>query len=541
VSLRSAFADLTYAEQAERDQLRNPKAVIELRTKDMGIWGYVGDHRELKFTDKKSQAGSLTVLVPDDEHYRGWFDGQPRRTVRPIVVRLPYYTTLWFVTDYTRTRKGRKRYIEVTAVGALEHLSWIRLWPCPALPPEFQPIHYWFAFGSASTNMAAALTANLIRLQASLWSIPTGNLLELDTYNLLAKAMYPMMVNPRNKLLFDTSPWITAEWRMDDAMTAFTDICDAENMQITYQFFDPEVDEQPFPEFCHLDRPRLIFDFVEKDAPAAFTGTLVDGLLRTGLKMADDSINWILYPILGESYDDYLQKATGMIADKPWPVYTTGQYTPVDEFAQTVHTGLGTRVTAGGKSPEWLNTALVSGINALLGAAGAALAATGAAGALAGPLSNLTLGVFEPLVKDTIMAFHSDEDLRAANEAGDWRLREGFAESSSTGLSLETGQGMKKAHFKARDYTSHTIKVQNGSPYFVGKHINLGDALGVADDAGEVDVDYLEEITYEDTESALGDLTLQVGKPDAELEPGAMALGKIRGLTQWMTRAALAE
>ncbi|GAC71036.1 hypothetical protein [Gordonia soli] len=531
MSVRDAFATLTHDEAAEREEYRNPRPHIELRTKDMKVWSIVGDHQELKFTDKRSQAGGLTMVLPFDDYYEAYFDGQPKATVRPIVVRLPGYTTLWFITKFTRRRKGLKRYYEVEAVGALEHLNWIRLYPCPWFLPEFQPIKFWFGLGPSASMCALALAANLIRLQAPLWSIPTGNLFKLETWNLVRNAFHPIMVNPRNKFLGDTTKWDSASWRMDNAMEAFTEVCLANDLQITYQFFDPDVDPQPFPEFVTLTEPKLIIDFVEKGRPAGWTGTIIDGFFRTGLEVAGDFLGWILYPILGDDgYQKYVDTIEGTIANKPIAIYGTGKYAPADEFEQTTHTAMASRVTAGGKSPEWLNTAMVTGANLLLGALGAAIG-----------LPGLALGIFDGLVKDTVMAFHSTEDLQRANEAGPWRFKETFAESSTTGLSLNTVAGMKTAHWATRPYISHSISVQNGSPYFIGKDLHLGDLVGVQMPSGKVEVEFLEEITYEDSRNVRGKLTLQIGRPDAEREPGSIALGKIRRFSTWLTRAALSE
>lgn len=531
MSVREAFATLTHEEEAERAEYRNPRAYVELRTKEMKIWNPVGDYQELKFTDKRSQAGGLTMLLPADDHYYEYFEGQPKEAARPIVVKLPGYKTLWFIVKFGRVRKGLKRYYQIEAVGALEHLNWIHLYPCPWFPPEFQPIKFWFALGGTASMCALALAVNLIRLQAPLWSIPTGNLFKLQTWNLVKNAFHPIIVNPRNKFLGDGTKWDAASWRMDKAMDAFSEVCTANGVQITAQFFDPDEDEQPFPEFAILTEEKLIIDFVEKGAPAGWAGNIVGGFFRTGIEMADDALQWILYPILGEEqYDDYLQKATGMIADKPIAIYTTGKYSPADEFEQMTHLPMASRVTAGGKSPEWLNTAIVTGANLLLGALGTAIG-----------LPGLALGIFDGVVKDTVMAFHSDEDLRRANLAGPWRFKETFAESSSTGLSLNIVSGMKSAHWTTRSYVSHAISVQNGAPYYVGLDINLGDPIGVELPGGKVEVDFLEEISYEDSRGARGKLTLQVGRSDAEKEPGSIALGKIRRVATWLTRAALSE
>lgn len=530
--IRQAFAGLTWDEKDERDLLAHPKAELQLRDKNNRLWGISGDYRELKFTEKENAPGSITFTVPDDEFYREYFYQFPKGQARPVVVQLPYYRTMWLITDFKRVRKGLNRYIEVSGVGALEYLNWIHLWPCPWLPAEWQPIHYWFAIGPSCTNMAAALAANLVRLQGELYSIPTGNLLNPESYNLFKKAFHPIVVNPRNKLIGDTSTWIMASWRMEKAMDAFTEICQTEGITMTATLFDPDAgDEQPFPEFMHLDEPTLIIDFIEKGAPIGMTGTLVDGLFRTGVIMADDALEWIFYPILNDdNYKDYLQKAFGMIPGKPFACYTTGQWSPIPSFEQTTHIPTASRVTAGGKSPEWLNSLMVTGANLAIGALGAAIG-----------LPGLQIGIFESLIKNTVMAFHTMEDIGRANEGGPWRLRETFAESSTTGLSLTTFAGMKSAHYKTRGYVSHAIEVSNGAPYFAGKDLNCGDPVGVELFDATVEVDRLKEISYEDSRSVRGQLQLQIGSPDAEREPGSIALTKMRQAFAWVNRVALSE
>ncbi|WIC89787.1 minor tail protein [Gordonia phage Sapo] len=532
MSLREAFASLTTDEQAERDLLAHPRAELQLRDKDNRLWGVSGDYRELKFTEKENEPGPITFTVPDDDYYREYFYGFPKGQARPVVVQLPYYRTLWLITDFKRKREGLKRVIEVTGVHCLEYLNWVHLWPCPWFPPEFQPLHYWYGVGPAITTCAAALQANLVRLQGDLFSVPSGNLLDLQNWNLVKKALYPLVVNPRNKLLRDTSTWVTTSWRMDKALDAFKEVCDTEGLTLTTTFFDPDAgDPQPFPEFLVLTRPTLVVDFVEKGPPVGLTGTLADGLFRTAVQLADDLLEWVVYPVLGsDNYDDYLQKAAGLIPGKPFVCYTTGQYSPVPSFEQTTYVGLASRVTAGGKSPEWVNTLLVTGANLAIGYLGTAIGVPG-----------LQLGVFENAVKNKVLAFHSTEDRQRANEGGPWRFRETFAESSSTGLSLTTFAGMKTAHYKSRSYVSHAIEVSNGSPYFAGKDVNVGDPVGVETFDATVEVDRLKELSYEDTRSVRGKLTLQVGSGDAEREPGVLALGKLRRAFQWVNRVALSE
>ncbi|MDZ4233472.1 MAG: hypothetical protein U1C73_06865, partial [Dietzia sp.] len=149
-SPRQMFAALTGSEQDERDEYAHPRARVRFMTKDMDVWGQCGDYRELTFTEKDSEAGGLTMLLPDDEHWAKYFYGQDRDATRPIVVDLPGWRTMWLVMSFTRTRSGRRRFIEVSAVHCIEYLNWGRVCPDRGLPPVWHPSTWYSPRGPAA-------------------------------------------------------------------------------------------------------------------------------------------------------------------------------------------------------------------------------------------------------------------------------------------------------------------------------------------------------------------------------------------------------
>ncbi|WP_047888535.1 hypothetical protein [Rhodococcus sp. ARP2] len=498
------YADLQAEAEAERKKYGRPRARVRFMTKDMETFGYVGDYRELKFTEKKNAAGGIAIRVPETPEWSEYFYGQDRAATRPIVINLPGYKTLWFTTTFARVWDHGQRFIQVIGVHALEHLNWIRIWPNANSLAEFQWPKNWFGLGGAISQLKDALEQNLRRLQGS--------------------KFHPIMVNPRGRGLTDTSGWTSTTARMTKYMDLAQDVCSTENLVMTADLIDPEEDEQPFPEHRIIDRPTLVIDFKVSNQPTDFTGTVVDGILRTGLQMLDDAIEWISYPILDpETYDDYLQKQFGQIPEKPFAIYRLGQHSTIDEAEEVTHIPLASRATVGGKSPGWLNTGIKTGLNLLLGML----------------LPGLNLGIFEDQVSDVVMAFHSAEDARRAKAAGVWRFKEAFAESATTGLSLNAWAAMKKTLFDHRDYVSQSIKVSNGKPYYVGLHLKVGQPVGYSLSDGTIRVDTLEEITYEDSRSVRGEFTLQIGSGEAEKAPGEIALGKLRRFGAWITSVAL--
>lgn len=505
-SAREAFAALTGSEQDERDEYSHPRARVRFMTKEMGIWSPCGDYQETTFTEKESVPGAVSFLIPDDEHWGEYFYGQPRDTARPIVIDLPGWRTFWLTVAFTRTKQGRRRFIEVSAVHCIEYLNWGRVFPDPQLPPEFQPSKWFMPIGPAATVCSEIAKSTFTRLQGGQW---------------------PLMVHPRFGREVDPTSWTSGTYRMDKAYDAIKEICDAEDVQIVPTLYIHGEDEQPFPQWQVLHRTTLIFDFVPRINSKAITGTITGGLLRTGIEIAKDVLEWVAYPILDPSSPESIDELTGRDGEV-FPVYRSGQWSPVDDVSQTSHIQMASRITAGGKSPDYINDIAVGAVTGVMSFIGSFL-----------KIGGLRIPSLEERLKDVALAFHSLEDSRAAQIAGPWRFREAFADSQSSGLSLQIVQAMKSTAFAHRGYTSHAITVSNGMPYLVGKHIKVGWPVGVELPDGTVEVDRVTEITYEDSRDAKGRITIQIGSGEAEQEPGVRGLGKIRRFASWIHRVSM--
>lgn len=503
---RQAYAALTAVEQQERDEYGHPRAHVRFMTKNMQVWSPCGDYNELRFTEKVNTPGGLTILIPDDDHWGEYFYGQPRDTARPIVVDLPGWRTFWLTVSFSRVKQGRRRFIEVSAVDCIEYLNWMRIWPDPGMPPEFQPSKHRSPVGPAATVCAAIMIPELQRLQGGLW---------------------PIMTHARFYRSPDGTSWTAGTYRMDKVLDAVTDISNSENLQIVPTLYIHGEDPQPFPQWHVLNRTTLIFDFVPRSGAQALTGTVTGGLLRTGIEIAKDLFEWIQYPILDPSSPQDINEMSGRDG-QVFPVYRAGEWSPVDELSQTVHLPMASRITGGGKSPDFVNDVAVGVVDGVV----TFLAS------LVG-LQGFVPGFIKERVKDVAFAFHSLEDRRAAEIAGPWRLREAFTDSQSSGLSLQVWQSMKSTAFAHRGYTSHSVVVENGSPYLVGKHIKTGWPAGVEMPDATFEIDQVTEISYEDSRSAKGRIVLQIGSGDAEQEPGAKGLSKIRRIGGWLHRVSM--
>lgn len=473
---RRLFAQIAGEEERERKAYAHPRAKVRFMTKHLEMWGPCGDFQSLKFKQKKLTPGSLSILVPENEHWIEYFYGQSRYAMRPIVVDLPGYRTFWLTVKFGRVRRRGKRWIQVEAVHALKYFDHIHMWPAWWLPPELQP-QSTTAMGHPVPVLKGELGGQLARLQGSLYSIPKGNLFDMKTWNVFRNAFWPLMINPRNTIQ-KRSSWTITDARMDKFSDVMVDVCKTENIVPTIDLYIHGEDPQPFPEKIKLDRNTLIVDFVEKNP------------------------------------------------DKPVVHYAAGKWSPATEVEQLVHIPMATRITGGGKSPNWMNDIMVNAGNFIAGAIGAALGVVG-----------LSLGVLTDQIKNKVLAFHSVENLKLANEAGPLRFHEAFV--TGTALSLDLGAEIKAAAFDHRGYTSQSIVVTNGTDgHYIGRDLQMGDQASYDLPDGSTEVDSLEEIDYEESPNRIG-FQLQIGSGEAERESGALALAKLRKFTSTLTRAVL--
>lgn len=473
---RSLFAQLSNEEEQDRRTFAHPRAKVRFMTKRLDMWGPCGDHQFLKFNHKKLTAGGLSLLVPENDHWVEYFYGQSKYAMRPIVVDLPGYRTFWLTVKFGRVRRRGKRWIQVEAVHALKYFDHIHMWPAWWLPPELQP-QSTTAMGHPVTVLKGELAGQLARLQGSLYSIPKGNLFDMKTWNVFRNAFWPLMINPRNTIM-NKGRWTITDARMDKFADVMTEVCKTENVVPKVDLYIHGEDPQPFPEKIKLDRNTLIVDFIEKDPK------------------------------------------------KPVAHYAVGKWSPAAEVEQLVHLPMATRITGGGKSQTWMNDLVVNAGNFIAGAIGTALGVAG-----------LSLGVLTDQLRNKVLAFHSREDLALANEAGPLRFQEAFV--TGTALTLDLDAAMKSTAWDHRGYTSQKITVTNGTNgHYIGRDLEIGDQLSYDLPDGTTEVDSLEEIEYEESPTRIG-FQLQIGSGEAEREPGALALTKLRKITSTLARAVL--
>lgn len=227
--LQRAMYDLLSADGAERRDELEPNAYVRFWTGQDGLklWSPATDTTPPKFSDRDLEHGTLSITVPGTVTWDEYFDELPRYMSRLVSVDMPGgYRVAYWVTSAVRVPAGDTHAWDVTGVSVSRYLDF-PLWPDPLLPAELQISGTYKGIGPAVTVAKTALALNLTRLQAELWSVPVTNPFSPATWDILAKAMNPVIVNPRRTGIADTSDWVTTEWCMDSAWDAVVEVCQA--------------------------------------------------------------------------------------------------------------------------------------------------------------------------------------------------------------------------------------------------------------------------------------------------------------------------
>lgn len=525
--LSSSMFDLLSADEVDRGRELTPEPFVRFWRGGgrLTLWAPCGDHNDLKFSDEDLEIGTLSVTLPGTQVWDEYFELLPTNEARLVSVDLPGgYRVAYKITSALRVEELDHHSWEVSAAHVSIYLQHVHLWADPLLPPEVQISGAYRGIGPAATTLKTAITLNLVRLQSELWSIPVTSPFDPGTWNIVAKAMDPIIVNPRRTGVFDTSGWVMAEWCMETAWEAAVEICKAKDMSIRVDLWLPG-DEQPFPEFMRLSEPKLIVDITPSPREVTFTGTLVDGVIRELIQLADDAFDWITYPLLDPQGGimDWIESRRGRM---PIPVFRSGQWSTLASEQKEIIYPSASRSTVGGKSPDWLNALIADGVGAGVSAIGTAIG-----------LPGLRLGFLEKLAQNRLFAYHSVENRVQAAEDGRWRLRESFAGAQTTALSLQAAEAAKSDLWANRGRVGREVSITNGSPYFLGRHLRVGHPVAVEHADGTATVEVLSGVDV-DVSRGKSEITLTLSTPTPK-EPGVYALGQIREAAGWINRLAL--
>lgn len=535
-------ADRLAERRAKESKLAMPEFDIDVYTNVYGRAGQITDYISATVTFVRNNLPTATVVLKDDDPLIPLLE-TCNETVVPItfsIGELRWSGRVDVVNDDIVDGVGT---VTIQCVGDWNWLNKILVWPNFLLPIQVQFPKEAIYIGAAVTVIETMLTEQIIRLQSGLWEMVNNILNPASWFATLMMGkglLTPCAVIPRtdnllSEVFTDTSKWCAVTGRMDTVATLADQICKDNGIVIDADLWLPG-EPQPTTMFT-LSEPTICFRVRDKSGVTGPTGTLLDGILKTGVDILDGAFGEVIKPFLNPA-NQYapdgvsIAPAFGVDFVAPWPIYNCdNKRSGIKECHTNFHHPLAYTVIGGGKSPEWVNKLIDLLLEAAITAILVAIAATGAgaAAAVSGIPTTLLDGVFD----NVILAFQLVENSDRRSKLGPYGYPEFFSSTGSTAYTLDEFFALEIAMWDTRGYISGQITAYNGTPYTVGKDFAVGDLVSWIR-RGKLYTDYVTQVTVTDDRSNRVSTEIQVGDGAAQESPWARLQ---RGLSSLETAA----
>lgn len=255
------------------------------------------------------------------------------------------------------------------------------------------------------------------------------------------------------------------------------------------------LNETTFP----LRNGCLVWDIEDKSGwgtETAFGGSILVGLVRAIVNIASDGTTEGVEVYHGDpTYpgEYYVPWFLGTNPKAPHVVYQEGPLTGIKSSEFKYYEATDTSFLTGGQSMPGVNEA----ISAVIQMGGDLLAAhiSAAIEVQLPPIGGAIDAIANPIYSDTILAFMEIPTLRAMELSlplpglenaitglGDFHYYEGWADGADKAFTLSAIMAIRAKIWATRAHTSHTLKISDAAPYYIGApgygHFWLGDRIG---------------------------------------------------------------
>lgn len=481
------------------------------------LFGVVSGEYSYEFTFLNNDAGTAQVELPVDHwisqsllNPEDWptssmyitFDKDGARwsgRIETFQVKVDYkgdqVVTLYATHDYNKLRE-------------------LIVWANPFLPAEVQFPKAWMLFGPARWTVATTLFVNLLRKNNSLWMIPDDPLnfkqwfdLNMSNWNMVVKPVtyaedksLTAIVSSRFKYFHDCVIPI-----LNDAQLTID----------CRRYLEGDPDPIPGKKLRH---GCLVFEVLDKSGwnkETSFGGSIKRGLDRYKARVKADGFSegfdYVPRPSTPAEYKS--KKPAGSLPEAPWVVLEHGAMTGV-ESTEFEYTPPGpSQFVTGGSSMPGVNEAIKASIITFGGMLGTLLLGQTQLGTAAEAL-------LEPLYSDVFAAFmaHKHHD-RIKKQGWDYPF-EKWVDGADKAYTISALTALRRAKYETRERFSSTVKMNNGSPYWIGPGSSgdffIGDrvavhSLGMPED--KLYVNQVQELTYRSS-SDDKDWEISLGKPE---------------------------
>lgn len=453
------------ADLAEREKARVAPPVLRVWDGNWNLRSIVAGEIEGRAVRRSNATGEIEFTIPKGHYLWDWFMSRrdatsAQNTFLTVDKDGARISGCVDKITFSKDKDGRET-CTVHALDDMEMLKSIRIWSNPVLPAAIQFPRVFMLAGPSVWCLKTTIFLNLMRLQSSLFNLPNDPLNFGAWVDNLFMENWPVTIKGGAWHL-DPSPHAIISSRFKTAFDLAEPVCEDAGLEILYERWLPG-DPEPWPGYT----PRagqLIFDIKDKSQRWGTQGTggnILTGLVHTALDLAGDFIEMDRTVVSDPNPPRDITEA-GTKPGVPWVVYREGLYSGVGESEYTWSPATHTRLTVGGHSMSGVNEAISMAVQ---------LAGDLASTTFIGP--NVNLGqiadtVLAPLYTDTILAWMSAPLPQRALKLGWSYYFEYMPGDNDRAYQLSSVLALRRALVATEEKISHSVKVDNGAPYFIG-------------------------------------------------------------------------
>lgn len=531
-----------------RDRKRRAMPVKQLWDGDWTLRGVIRGEYAGGLDHVRNDTGQAHIELPLRHHLAVWAVEQRHQgTHRNIHLTVDKDGSRWSgrCSDVTATVDDDGGSVTITFLSDIEELKHILCWPNPFSAAAVQLPRVWGTAMPAITAIKLTAMCNLMRLNGNFYSMPDDPLNWASWWQTINFREWPIIVKP-GSLLLDDSPWTILQARFDTLFDLTKDEVEDSELMWDLRRWLPG-DPQPWPGAGLYRAGQLVIDLVDKSGwwgQTALGGTIAGGAIREVLEIADDLVEdtRAATGVITNPAEYAVSGFLGVAPSSPWVVYRNdgapGGVRTCDEVSVSWKPATVAQVVTGGTSMPGVEEAFEATIQTI---------GSVAANFLMLPnLAEPALTLFEPMIKDTILAFMAYKSLFRPRQMG-WShyLEDWGGETQGYTLSgiLATRQAMRKT----RDKVTVTAKIHDGGPYLIGDrgegHFFLGDRVGIQDPVsrgGRVIIAQVSKLSLEWAWNKPMEWDITIGELTHDHDPVTDVTDKTKKLATLLKEAGLA-
>lgn len=531
VDLNAVYAKIV-AQHAKWERERIKRPLIRIFDGDMRLFGEVVGELSHTFEFIENEAGTAALKLPLDHYIAKWIADHKGRQKRNVVVCFDKQGARWSgIMNKFNVRKNKdgSRHLEATFVHDFQHLSHLRVFPNPWLPPEIQFPKTWLLAGPSRWVVSFTLLANLFRKETAWFQLPDDPM-DFGQWARWDISTWSMVVAP-SPYLIDTSVWTIVYSRFKSFYETVKKTLDDGQIHIDARRWLPG--DPPAWPGAVLKPGALVFSVLDKSAwntGTAFEGSLLSGFQHMFTHFDDtglvEGVDVIPNPNTPDEYYD--PDFRGTVAKAPWVIFEESKYTGIESSDWEYIEATDVQAITGGHSAPYVNETIGAGIIAVAGFIGSFIGQS-----QVGPAVNEML---KPLYTDVFASFMSHKDTKRFGELGWTALYEGWASGADKAYTLAAILALRKFSWDTRRKVSMKVTIADAMPYRIGApgfgDFWLGDRVGISALGMPENLVYIEQvkkISYEYDTNGPSGWQIEIGSAEPS-DPVLSAFSKIRDL-----------